>query len=65
VFLQGIYSIYSLYFSLFPKKNNKNAVDEAPSPAIYRVYRPGSQAINLTNSSTWWLDETLPPFKKA
>ena len=26
----------------FPKKNNKNAVDEAPSPAIYRVYRPGS-----------------------
>ena len=31
----------------------------------YRVYRPGSQAINLTNSSTWWLDETLPPFKKA
>ena len=36
-----------------------------PSVRNYRVYRPGSQAINLTNSSTWWLDETLPPFKKS
>lgn len=36
-----------------------------PAVRNYRVYRPGSQAINLTNSSNWWLDETLPPFKKS
>jgi peptide/nickel transport system substrate-binding protein len=36
-----------------------------PAVRNYRVYRPGSQAINLTNSSTWWLDESLPPFKKG
>jgi hypothetical protein len=31
----------------------------------YRAYHPGSQSINLTNSSAWWLGETLPPFKKS
>jgi ABC-type transport system substrate-binding protein len=36
-----------------------------PAVRNYRVYRPGSQQINMTSSTTWWLDDTQPPLKRA
>jgi peptide/nickel transport system substrate-binding protein len=36
-----------------------------PALRNYRVYRPGSQQVNLVASTTWWLDETQLPFKKS
>jgi ABC-type transport system substrate-binding protein len=36
-----------------------------PAVRNYRVFRPGSQQVNLVASTRWWLDDTLAPLKKS
>jgi ABC-type transport system substrate-binding protein len=35
-----------------------------PAVRNFRVYRPGTQQANLVANTTWWIDETQPPFVK-
>ena len=36
-----------------------------PALKNYRVFRPGSQQANFIATTTWWLDDTQPPLRRA